>query len=111
MAKQTAEKIRQLGDHTLKASEETFVQQEWETNLQMLRRSDGLGAPLKMMMEMQAVQKVGRLPFLPSSRVHLDVLTGRDETIGFESYLGGDEFAERRLHKPHQTVDNKLRFN
>lgn len=111
MAKQTAEKIREMGDHPLKASEATFAQQELETNLQMLRRSDGLGTPLKMMMEMQAFQKVGRLPFLPSSRVHLDVLAGRDEVIDFNSYLGGEEFAERRLHKPQETIDNKLRLN
>lgn len=110
MAKQTAEKIRELGDHPLKVSEETFAQREMETNLQMLRRNNGIAQPMKIMMEMQAYQKVGRLPFLPSSRVHLDVITGRDETIDFNSYLGGNEFAER-LYKPHEIVDKKLKLN
>lgn len=110
MAKQTAEKIREMGDHPLKASEETFAQREMETNLQMLRRNNGIAQPMKIMMEMQAYQKVGRLPFLPSSRVHLDVIAGRDETIDFNSYLGGNEFAER-LYKPHEIADKKLNLN
>lgn len=110
MAKQTAEKVREMGDHPLKVSEETFAQRELETNLQMLRRNDGLATPMKIMMEMQAYQKVGRLPFLPSSRVHLDVITGRDETIDFGSYLGTEEFAER-LYKPHEVTEKKLSLN
>lgn len=98
-----------LSDHPLKASEETFAQRELETNLQMLRRNEGLAAPMRIMMEMQAYKKVGRLPFLPSSRVHLDVITGRDETIDFADFLGCDEFSER-LSQPHTLAEKKLNF-
>lgn len=100
---------RSLGDHPLKASEETFAQRELETNMQMLRRNEGLAAPMQIMMEMQAYKKVGRLPFLPSSRVHLDVITGRDETIDFGDFLGSGEFSER-LSQPHVMAEKKLNF-
>lgn len=33
----------------------------------------GLHAPLRLAMERRAVQQVGRLPFLPSSNLHLQV--------------------------------------
>lgn len=100
---------RAIGDHPLKVSEETYVQREFDTNLQMLRRNEGIAAPMKIMMEMQAYKKVGRLPFLPSSRVHLDVITGRDETIGFGDFLGSEEFSER-LIQPNVLAEKKLNF-
>lgn len=100
---------RSLSDHPLKSSEETFAQREIETNLQLLRRNEGIAAPMRIMMEMQAFKKVGRLPFLPSSRVHLDVIAGRDETIDFADFLGSDEFSER-LSQPHAVAEKKLNF-
>lgn len=100
---------RAINEHPLKASEETFAQNELETNLQMLRRYEGIAAPMKIMMEVQAYKKVGRLPFLPSSRLHLDVITGRDETIDFSTYLGGEEFSER-LYNPQETAEKKMNF-
>lgn len=100
---------RSMNDHPLKASEETFAQKELETNMQMLRRNEGIAAPMKIMMEMQAFKQVGRLPFLPSSRVHLDVITGRDETIDFNDFLGAEEFSER-LCQPQVMAEKKLNF-
>lgn len=101
---------RALSDHPLKAVEETFAQRELETNLQLLRRNEGIAAPMRIAMEMQAYKKVGRLPFLPSSRLHLDVITGRDETIDFGDFLGSDEFSER-LSQPHVLAEKKLNLN
>lgn len=100
---------RSITDHPLKASEETFAQRELETNLQMLRRNEGLAAPMRIMMEMQAFRKVGRLPFLPSSRVHMDVITGRDDIIDFGDYLGAEEFSEN-LYNPQAMAEKKLNF-
>lgn len=100
---------RSLTDHPLKNSEETFAQRELETNLQMLRRNEGLAAPMRIMMEMQAYRKVGRLPFLSSSRIHMDVITGRDETIDFGDFLGAAEFSEGLYH-PQAMAEKKLNF-
>lgn len=100
---------RALSDHPLKELEETFAQRELETNLNILRRNEGIAAPMRIMMEMQAYKKVGRLPFLPSNRLHLDVITGRDETIDFDSFLGTEEFSER-LCQPQVMAEKKLNF-
>lgn len=42
----------------------------------MLRKIQGLHAPLKLQMERKSVLKVGHLPFLPRHHVAHDVLTG-----------------------------------
>jgi proteasome maturation protein len=48
----------------------------------MLRNTQGLHAPLRLAMEITSAEKIGRLPFLPSSNVMRDVILGRDEDIG-----------------------------
>lgn len=93
--------------HPLKVSEGNFAKTALERDLNMLRRFEGSAAPMRIMMEMQAYKKVGRLPFLPSSRVHLDVITGRDEMIDFSDFLGSEEFSER-LSQPHTVVEKSL---
>lgn len=60
-----------------------------EMNYSMLRSTQGIHAPLKLMMEKNYASKVGRLPFLPSSNLMLEVLEGRDESIGFEDIYNG----------------------
>lgn len=48
----------------------------------LLRNSQGLHAPMRLVMELKATEKIGRLPFLPSSNMMKDVLLGKDEEIG-----------------------------
>lgn len=95
--------------HPLKLSEESFKQSGLERDLAMLDRYEGSAAPMRILMEVQAFKHVGRLPFLPSSRAHLDVITGRDEMIDFSDFLGGDEFAEK-LNQPHAVVEKQLKI-
>ena len=58
-------------------------------NLAMVRKTQGIHAALRLMMEKEIASRVGRLPFLPSSNIMLDVVEGRDEDIGFEDILNG----------------------
>lgn len=55
-------------------------------NLILLRNTQGLHAPLRIAMELKATEKIGRLPFLPSSSVMRDVLLGKDQDIGYKFY-------------------------
>lgn len=75
--------------------------------MQMLRKNEGIHAPLKMAMEMQATRKVGRLPFLQSSNAAFDALTGRDELLDFSDFLGTQEFNEVS-RQPHAVVEKSL---
>lgn len=52
-------------------------------NMVLLRNTQGLHAPMRIAMELKAAEKIGRLPFLPSSCMMKDVLLGRDEEIGY----------------------------
>lgn len=58
-------------------------------NYSLLRSIQGIHAPLKLMMEKNFASKVGRLPFLSSSNLMLEVLEGKDESIGFEDIFNG----------------------
>lgn len=50
--------------------------------MMMLRKVQGLHAPIRIAMELKASERVGRLPFLQSSNLMKDILLGRDEEIG-----------------------------
>lgn len=99
-----------MAEHPLKKSEENFLSNELGQQLQIFRRHEGLGGPMRLMMEMQAYRRVGRLPFLPSSRVHMDVIMGRDETIDFNDFLGTEEFSEK-ISSPQAIAEKKVNFH
>jgi proteasome maturation protein len=76
--------------------------------LNLARQAYGMHAPIKMMMEKSIVEKVTtikiqwfnsyllsvyqrqRMPILPSSNLHLDILMGKDELIDYEDFLNGN---------------------
>ncbi|XP_059611978.1 proteasome maturation protein [Phlebotomus argentipes] len=93
--------------HPLKLSEENFEAHRNTLNMNMLRNREGLHAPLKMTMEVQAVKKTGRLPFLQSSNASLDSLTGRDLNIDFSDFLSAPEFCEH-IRQPHAVTEKSL---
>jgi proteasome maturation protein len=84
-----------------------FAENRERMNMAILRNIQGLHAPLRLTMELQAAKKIGRLPFLPSSGFMSDVLTGRDEEIGFEDILNTAEFHEQ-MAQPHAVVEKHL---
>lgn len=73
----------------------------------MLRNREGLAAPLKLTMELKSVSKVGHLPFLPSSNVARDVLTGRDELIDYTDIFNLAENSEI-MAQPHAVMEKNL---
>lgn len=68
-------------------------------NFAMLTKTQGIHAPMKLMMERQAAAQVTRLPFLPSSNLMLEVLEGRDEDIGVEDILNGKTCESLSINK------------
>ncbi|XP_058826489.1 proteasome maturation protein isoform X2 [Topomyia yanbarensis] len=90
--------------HPLKTSELSYEQRRQNLNLQMLRNREGLAAPLKLTMELKSMARVGHLPFLPSTNVGRDVLTGRDELIDFTDIFNLEENTEF-LRQPHAVME------
>ncbi|EDS43561.1 proteasome maturation protein [Culex quinquefasciatus] len=93
--------------HPLKQSELNYDQHRQNLNLQMLRNREGLAAPLKLTMELKSVSKVGHLPFLPSTNVARDVLTGRDELIDYTDIFNLAENSEI-MAQPHAVMEKNL---
>lgn len=86
---------------------------QWELKLNLARQAYGMHAPIKLMMERNIVEKVKttlylndytniiqrqRVPVMPSSNLHLDILLGKDETIDYEDFLNG-KYTSAILHK------------
>ena len=61
-----------------------FTAARFESDLAMLQRTHGIHMPLKLQMEAYCTQQTKRIPGLPSSNLHFDVLMGRDTDIDFE---------------------------
>lgn len=51
--------------------------------------------------------QVGRLPFLPSSNLQMEVLTGRYLDIGFEDILNPRDLSEVGV-QPHAVMERSL---
>ena len=84
-----------------------FLQNQLQTQLTVLRNTQGLHAPLRLSMELKAADRVGRLPFLSSSNLMRDTLLGKDDEIGFEDFLNTAEFRET-MGQPHAIVERSL---
>jgi len=99
---------RPLGaQHPLEASEAKWNEHQDKIRMTMLRNTQGVHAPFRLLMERKAASQVSRLPFLPSHHVALDVLTGNDEFVGFEDILGGPEVGEV-MGNPHAMLEKRL---
>eukprot|EP00095_Tigriopus_kingsejongensis_P006246 snap_masked-scaffold1159_size58420-processed-gene-0.4 protein:Tk06246 transcript:snap_masked-scaffold1159_size58420-processed-gene-0.4-mRNA-1 annotation:"general transcription factor iif subunit 1 isoform x1" len=94
--------------HPLEQSEKYYRKNLEKSEMAQLRSLQGLHAPLRLQMERAAVSKVGHLPCI-TSRANLlaDVLTGRDETIGFDDIYGQPEHCEG-LTMPHHAIERHL---
>jgi len=93
--------------HPLDILEKNFRERTDAMNFAMLKKTQGIHAPLKLMMERQAASQISRLPFLPSSNVMLDVLEGRDEEIGVEDILN-DPMNPEYMGPPQMVVMKNL---
>lgn len=96
-----------VGVHPLIPSERNHFKNKQDMDMAILRNTQGLHAPLRIGMELKSANKIGRLPFLQSSNVMLDVLTGRDLEIVPEDVYNLAEFKEV-AGQPHAMVEKSL---
>jgi len=100
-------KQRAMGHHPLEQLERTHRQRVDNSNFAMLKSLQGIHAPLRLMAERRAAARIGRLPFLVSSNLQMDVFEGSDDTIGFEDFLNDPEQSEV-MGPPHMIVEKKI---
>ncbi|KAF9263119.1 proteasome maturation factor UMP1 [Marasmius fiardii PR-910] len=67
---------------------ENWEEAQDNLKLTMMRNAYGLHAPMRMLMERKMVSMDPHMPALPQSNIHLDILMGRDETIGPSDVFG-----------------------
>lgn len=74
-------------------------------NMNMLRNVQGIHAPLRISMELRAFRNVGRLPFMSSSKLSSDIISGRDDTIDFADILYPEDLHEQ-MNQPYAIMEN-----
>ncbi|CDS12516.1 hypothetical protein LRAMOSA04710 [Lichtheimia ramosa] len=100
-------KTEVLAGHPLEQRLDQWQESQWELKLNMARQVHGMHAPIKMMMEKDIVSKRQRMPVMPSSNLHLDILMGKDETIDFEDFLN-DPNMSTDIIDIHGAMEHKL---
>ncbi|RWS22703.1 proteasome maturation protein-like isoform X2 [Leptotrombidium deliense] len=93
--------------HPLEKADVSFKQRADEMTFSMLKNVQGVQAPLKLLMERRAASQVGRLPFMHSSNLMLDILEGNDDVIGSEDFLN-DCATPEVMGPPHLVMERKL---
>ncbi|KAL0073591.1 proteasome maturation factor UMP1 [Phycomyces blakesleeanus] len=93
--------------HPLEHRLSQWGETQWELKLNMARQTYGMHAPIRMMMERSLVGKHGRMPVLPSSNLHMDILMGKDETIDYEDFLNDPSLSTDMLDI-HAAMEKKL---
>nr|CAB3265041.1 proteasome maturation protein [Phallusia mammillata] len=72
-----------------------------------LRNSQGIHAPLRLQMEINAANKaITRLPCLPSSNFARDILDGNDDTICDGNMFSIEDF--ETIGDPHAMMEHRL---
>ncbi|KAI8375589.1 proteasome maturation factor UMP1-domain-containing protein [Choanephora cucurbitarum] len=100
-------KTEVLPGHPLENRLSQWEETQWEFKLNLARQAYGMHAPIKMMMEKSIVEKRQRMPAIPSSNLHLDILTGRDEFIDYEDFLNNPAESTEGLDI-HASMERKL---
>lgn len=60
-----------------------------DLDFDVLKNGQGIHAPLRLMMERKLCKDIGRLPFLQSSNLMLEVLEGRQDDLDFSDFFKG----------------------
>ena len=90
--------------HPLEHTERKWHEYKDKMDFVMLRNLQGVHAPLRLQMERKSASQVSRLPFLQSSNLMLDSLTGKLDTIEYEDILNVQTDAEV-MGQPHAIVE------
>merc|ERR1711936_1123627 len=94
--------------HPIEISERNFDRNVEKTQMKQLQKLQGIHAPLRLMREKKAVQKVGHFPCISTrSNFQLDILEGNDDIISFGDVLGSPEHYEG-MAQPHDIIEKNL---
>ncbi|XP_023234343.1 proteasome maturation protein-like [Centruroides sculpturatus] len=93
--------------HPLEKSEKEFGIRRRQMDYAMLKRVQGLHAPLRLEYERKIASKIGRLPFLPSSGFMSNTLDGTNLDLSYEDVLADPSHSEV-LEVPLVAIEKRL---
>ncbi|KAK3868852.1 hypothetical protein Pcinc_025778 [Petrolisthes cinctipes] len=98
--------------HPLEESERTFQQRQEEARLSSATKAWGRGFLLHHRHQLAAanVASIGHTGFLPTSRAHLQSLTGQDLELDFTDTLGVEPEITRNPHLSFEKMQHKSLF-
>eukprot|EP00096_Caligus_rogercresseyi_P008961 TRINITY_DN294_c0_g1_i1.p1 TRINITY_DN294_c0_g1~~TRINITY_DN294_c0_g1_i1.p1 ORF type:complete len:130 (-),score=56.73 TRINITY_DN294_c0_g1_i1:193-582(-) len=95
--------------HPLESTERNYENNVLQGKLDMISRTAGRGAALRLGMELKATSSVGHFPVF-SNRHHFsrDVILNRDSSMSFKDVLGRPEDSERGVTLPHALLEKQF---
>merc|ERR1719231_954620 len=93
--RETAQDVYSLPNaHPVQAIQDNWLRNELDTKHRVMANVYGAHMPMQIRMELDILSQVQRLPGLPSSRLGLETILGRDEMIDYEDFLGAPNDSE-----------------
>jgi len=93
--------------HPLEHSERNWHENQQQMDYTMLRNMQGIHAPMRLSMERHNAARMQRLPCLASSRLMLDSLTGRLDSVDYEDVLNSPADSEV-MGQPHLMTERQM---
>ncbi|KAJ8323735.1 hypothetical protein QVD99_007102 [Batrachochytrium dendrobatidis] len=94
--------------HPLESHLEQWDQTQEQLKTTVLRNTFGIHMPLRLKMEQALIKEhIHVIPVMPSRNLALDVLSGRNDTIEFEDFLGETRAPINDL-SPHTAMERVL---
>merc|ERR1712029_163979 len=96
--------------HPIQTSEQNFHKNREMAQMALLKKMQGIHAPIRLQMEKRLVSKAGHLACITTrSNVSADILNGNDGSIGFEDFLGQPENYEGMcMSNSHDVIEAAL---
>nr|ACO15431.1 Proteasome maturation protein [Caligus clemensi] len=95
--------------HPLEATERNYDDNVLQGKLDMISRTAGRGAALRLGMELKTTSSVGHFPvFSNRNYFSRDVILNRDSTMSFKDVLGQPENSERGVTLPHAILEKQF---
>lgn len=98
--------------HPVEEIQRSAKSNERRTKYQLLALTYGSAMPMRLQMQEETLSQFHRLPGLPSSRLGLETLSFRDETIDVEDYMGRPEDSPFMPEfTTHEIMEKRLGIN
>lgn len=91
--------------HPVEAIQKDWLQRQLAARDVAWGNAYGMALPTRLKLEREILGQIKRPPGMPSSMLGLEIMTGRDETMDFDDFMGAG--STQTLGMPEEDVDTR----